>query len=285
MNEPWWQYLAISEDAAYVLPEKERLISFIIMAAGLVIITPQFIYSMIKIRSQKGVSGSKVVKHYSYLFFGLYFTYLNSFILRLSIFLTEGEFSVFGQEKGVLFVTGIVFYCMGTIGVALDIINFRKRTVKIIRIIFYLFMIISFVVLIMQTTIIFGYEDIIEITVLITAVAAIIGSCFLFVFVISFLFEMKNDPSKIEKLRLALLSGGFFLMILELIAIGLGSAAKRFDNSELFISTSTYTIPIVYFIAQPIMYLLLIWAIFPTNWLLIKTKVIQPSFKALLNKK
>ena len=111
MSKPWWQYLAISEEADYILPKEERFIAFAIMALGLLIITPQLLYNILKISSQKGLAGSKIGKNYRLMFLGVYFTYLNSFFLRLSIYLTDGEFSVMGQEKGVLFVFGILLFC------------------------------------------------------------------------------------------------------------------------------------------------------------------------------
>ena len=105
------------------------------------------------------------------------------------------------------------------------------------------------------------------------------------VFITSMLFEMSGDPSKIEKLRLKLLSVALALTVLELFSIALGSIAKRNQNPEQFVYVSTYIIPLTYLFTFPIMYLLFLWSIFTPNWLLIRAKVIQPSFREYLNKK
>lgn len=285
MAIPWWQYFAISEESAYVLPESERKIAIFLMLLTLFIITPQLIVNLHRLRISSSHSGSKAERNYALMYIGVYLTFLNSFILRLSIYLTNGEFSVLGQEKGFLFLIGITVYLTGLVYVAFTIINFRSRTKKIIRIIFTLFIIIALFVMLTQILIIMGNTSIIDTSLTLQTFAAAMGISFLMVFISSFLFEMTYDPSKIERLRLILLSIGVTMMVFQLLGVGLASLAKRTSDPQLFVNVSTYIIPLSYLIGQPIMYLVFNWSLFTPTWLLIRAKVIQPSFREFLRGK
>lgn len=285
MMQKWWEYLAITEENAYRFPKTEQWIAFVLMTITFFIITPQFVLNLYRLYTQRNASGSNAVKNYSLMYFGVYATFLNSYFLRISIFFTNGELSVFGQEKGVLFVFGILLYLMGVVSVSFTIINFRARTKQIIQVIAFAFYFFAIMVMLSMCMIILGNTAIIETAIILQSIAATTGVIFFILFIVSFLFEMRNDPSKIEKLRLILLSIGVFMMVIELLSIGAASFSKTIERPDLFLFVSAYFIPVVYLVCQPIMYLVFNWSIFTPNWLLIKAKIIQPSFREFLNRK
>ncbi|MHA2249744.1 MAG: hypothetical protein ACXAD7_05250 [Candidatus Kariarchaeaceae archaeon] len=284
MAKPWWQHFAVSEDTAYILSKDERLITFLIIILCILIITPLFVYNLFHLWNQPSYSGSTIVKDYTYMIVGVYMMFLNSFLLRVSIYFTDGEYSVFAQEKAVLYLFGIFVYIKGAVNVSLGIVNFRKKTIRNIKLIYYIFISLAISVITTQFLVIFENQDIVEITLALQSVASMCGVLFLLMFIVSFLFEITNNPSKIEILRLKLLSFSLLMMLIELFFVGFTSIAKRIDDPGLFLSLSTYAIPLTYLITVPIMYLLFQWSIFTPNWLLIRAKVIQPSFREFLQK-
>ncbi|MHA2501291.1 MAG: hypothetical protein ACXAE3_00260 [Candidatus Kariarchaeaceae archaeon] len=285
MVDPWWSVLAISEDPTYILAEDQRFFAMMAMLVTFIIITPQLIYNLYRLRASSSFTGSHAERNYTMMYVGVYSTFLNSFLLRLSIYQSDGQFSVFAQEKAVLFVIGISTFTAGLVFVAFSIINFRTRTKKIIFAIFIAFISIAGTVVITQTMIIFGNTTVVTLSLTLQALASVLGVIFLFIFISSFLFEMTYDPSKMEKLRLVLLSIGVSMMALQLVSVAIAGVAKRFGNPELFINTSTYLIPLSYLIGQPIMYLVFHWSLFTPTWLLMRARIIQPSLRGYLQNK
>lgn len=285
MAKPFWQYFAVEEQEGFVLSEEQRLISFVIMMIAFVIVSVQMFYIISKIRNESSTTGSRVQRNYIIMYLGIYLTFMNSVFLRISIFLTDGQYSVFAQEKGVLFFAGTTIFVYGLTQVAFSIIDFRKRTKTIITLIFYIFLVIGVVVLFVQSLIILGQEQYVDLVLLLETISAALASTVMLIFIVALFFEARSDPSKIEQLRLNLLSIATIFVIIIFLVIGVSSPIKDAGNAELFVTLTTYIIPTTYLFAQPLMFMIFFWSLLTPNWLLIKAGVIQPSFKEFLARK
>ncbi len=213
---------------------------------------------------------------------GIYLLIFNFFITKLALFLTNGHYSIFYQEKGIFAEIGFSLFFIFFPFCGLTIISISPRAKKIIKI---LLISISSIVIFSFIVSFFALLDFITFHLKLFMALLALFLCMSLLSSIFFLFkEIRTSFSKINKVRLEILIIGLIFILLDIFSIMIGFIIQA-DYPALFNFWNNILQPVERFIFYTISITCLYLSFFFPLWLQEKTGVLPPSFSKLLAKR
>ena len=213
---------------------------------------------------------------------GIIFLIFNFFITKLVLFLSNGQYSVFYQEKGLFAQLGFSMFFISFPFCGLTIINisdFSKKVANGLLIIVSIIVFFSFSLSILS---IFGF---IEFKLkLAMALLAFLLSISLLTSIYMLYKETKYSFSKINKIRIRILILGLFFIFFDIVFIMIGFYIQV-SMPQYFNLWNNIIQPIQRFIFYSISITAMYLSFFFPMWLQQLTGVLPPSFTKLMEKK
>lgn len=213
---------------------------------------------------------------------GIYLLIFNFFITKLALFLTDGHYSIFYQEKGIFAEIGFSLFFIFFPYCGLTIISISPTAKKIIKI---LLVGISAIVIFSFIVSFFALLDLITFHLKLFMALLALLLCISLLSSIYFLAkEIRTSFSKINKVRLEILIIGLLFILFDIFSIMIGFIIQA-DYPTLFNFWNNILQPVERFIFYTISITCLYLSFFFPLWLQEKTGVLPPSFAKLLAKR
>jgi hypothetical protein len=243
-------------------------------------------YFLIRIRENFISAGHWNQGYFAKSFFlsivGIYMLIFNFFLTKLVLYLTNGQFSIFYQEKGIFaefgFTCFFIFfpYCGLTI---ISISPTAKKVTKILLVLISAIIVFSFILSIL------ALFDLITFQLKIFMGLLSFLLCTTLLFSIFFLTrEIQTSFSKINKVRIKILITGLLFILFDVISIMLGFFIQIYF-ADVFHIWNNVLQPIERFIFYSISISCLYLSFFFPLWLQEKTGVLPPSFAKIIEKR
>ena len=213
---------------------------------------------------------------------GLIFLIFNFFITKLYLYLTNGEYSIFYQEKGIFAQLGFTIFFMAFPYCGLIIINISDKAKKITKLLLSVISIIiisSLVISLLSLFKIFSFEQ--KITMGLLSFFLCLS---LFTSISLLINELKTSFSKINKVRIQILIIGLVFILLDVLFIMFGFFIQYY-SIDFFSIWNNVIQPIQRFFFYSFSILCLYYGFFFPLWLQEKTGVLPPSFSKLIEKR
>lgn len=214
--------------------------------------------------------------------FGIYLIIFNFFITKLVLFLTNGHYSIFYQEKGIFAELGFSFFFIFFPYCGLTIINISPRAKKVIKILLVVITVIIFFSFLLS---LLALIDLITFQLKLFMGLLAFLLCSSLLITIYFLSrEIQSSFSKINRVRIEILIIGLIFILLDVISIMIGFFIQL-QYPTLFGFWNDILQPFERFIFYSIAILCLYLSFFFPMWLQEKTGVLPPSFTKLIEKR
>ncbi len=267
-------YAVNSEDLGF------RLILYLILFQIVVI---QYVYfaKVAKVEEMKNGFSPPTMKYYKFAFLGIIFMVTNLLFSSISLFISNGKIMLFGHEKSIFYLLGNLLFFFGLTRISVEVISFTRLGRNIFLVAFNITQIVGIVGFLVIFWDIFTPDN--PFDTQIEMILAGFGILFLAILVITSYFlinEFRNDPSKLEVLRLKFLFFGILVQIGQLISRIIILLAE--GNEDLMRVLSFYVSPIIDLLGYPLTLILLQWSIFTPNWLVVRAGIIPKEFASIL---
>lgn len=245
-----------------------------------------YTYFLIRIRQNFIEAGHWDKGYFAKSFFlsviGIYLLIFNFFITKLALFVTNGHYTIFYQEKGVFAEIGFSFFFIFFPYCGLTIISISPTAKKITKI---LLIIISTIVIFSSIISLFTLLEIITFQLKLFMALLALLLCLSLLLSIFFLSkEIRTSFSKINKVRLEILIIGLLFILLDVISIMIGFFIQA-DFPVPFNFWNNVLQPVERFIFYTTAITCLYLSFFFPLWLQEVTGVLPPSFSKLLAKR
>ncbi len=266
-------------------PVSENLINFRILIYSGSLFFISIILLIFYVKTKRDVSNpfmKKLSRSYWNSLVGLGLINLNFFLTSLSLLLTHGKIMIFGNEKSFFYLLGNLMFFFGIMKVSLNIISFTKFGRKLYILFSYSVIAIGILGFMMIFSEIYLHNSN---KYLITGnfVLKIFGMLYLLLLLVSLValtLERKNNPSKIELMRINFLS---LILLLQTSQLILRLLILFFQNNQF---VSVYLIffisPILDFAVIIVCAVLFYWSIYTPTWVMIKFSVIPKGYQSVI---
>ncbi len=213
---------------------------------------------------------------------GIYLLIFNFFITKIALFLTNGQYSIFYQEKGIFAELGFTLFFIFFPYCGLTIINISPSSKRLVKI---LLLVISTIIVFSFFLSFLSLIDLILFKLKIFMAALAFLLCLSLLSSIFFLSrEIQTSFSKINKVRMEILIIGLAFIFLDVISIMIGFIIQV-DNPALFNFWNNSLQPLERFIFYTIAVSCLYLSFFFPLWLQEMTGVLPASFVKMLEKR
>ena len=213
---------------------------------------------------------------------GIFLLIFNFFITKLALYLTNGQYSIFYQEKGIFAEFGFSFFFIFFPFCGLTIISISSTAKKITQkllIIVSSIIIFSFIISFLSLLDVINFHLKIFMALLAFLLCA---SLLLSIFFLS--REIQTSFSKINKVRIEILIVGLVFILLDVASIMIGFIIQA-DYPFLFNFWNNILQPAERFTFYTISITCLYLSFFFPLWLQERTGVLPPSFSKLIKKR
>ena len=245
-----------------------------------------YLYFLIRIRQNFISAGHWNKGFFAKSFFlsivGIYLIIFNFFITKFALFMTNGQLSIFYQEKGIFAEVGFSLFFIFFPYCGLTIISISPTAKKITKI-----FLVSISVIIGFSFIVsfFALVDLITFKLkLFMGLLALLLCTSLMLSIYFLTREIRTSFSKINKVRIEILVIGLSFILLDIFSIMIGFFIQ-YEFPNLFYIWNNVLQPMERFLFYTVAIISFYLSFFFPMWLQEKTGVLPPSFSKLLEKR
>ncbi len=212
---------------------------------------------------------------------------LNSFILRITLYVTNGKYSLFYLPKAFIYVSGwaVIFYSVNFL--VLNVVALSKSKKRNIKLLMYVELFIALGGLVYSILcnvpglkgIAFEKMDFFAFNNLILGDLAILGTT------IIILAESRKNPSTMQRMRLKLIGTGTLAITIDIAGIAFTILLLLLEKYSFLAIWHQMILPVISIVTNVYFMFAFYFSIFTPLWLQKMFKVIPPSFYEMMSKK